>query len=254
LNGFAEGSLPAREQRDVLAHLAFCAGCRQALGLAAAAAPPDLAKADVISISRRREPVFRAWLPVAAAAAGIAITSPIAFRYAHISATRQNATAVRQAAPPIAPSSAQPGHPPASETTPSNGNPPSSTPAFASQGTAPGSSITTVNAARPQWRINDHGQLERSSGDSSWRVVLGGNGQSVRVVSVAGEDVWAGGDNGRVYRSADSGQTWTTVVLPEKNGANQKIAHIRLESPREIRIEAVDGTTWVSADGGATWN
>lgn len=84
-------------------------------------------------------------------------------------------------------------------------------------------------------------------------MVLGEEGKSIRVLSVYGEQVWAGSTGNQVYRSMNNGRAWTAIVLPEKNGAGHAIAHIRLESPRDIRIEATDGTGWTSLDGGATW-
>lgn len=241
LNAFNEGTLLPRERDTLMAHLAYCAECRRVASIASDAASHEAEKAGVIAISQKPRPVFREWLPVAAAAAGIVITSAIAFRYAYRSTTGQSANAAHQSAPAIAPQATQPHLPPAPQ------SPANAAPAFINP--APG----LANAARPHWRINSQDQLERSLAGGPWSAVLGGDGQTIRMLSVSGEQVWAGGDHSRAYRSTDNGQTWTTIVLPAKNGTDHAIAHIRFESVREIRIEAADGIAWTSSDGGATW-
>lgn len=126
-----------------------------------------------------------------------------------------------------------------------------SSPAFANTTTTNALASAPASVARPHWRINEQGQVERAFGNEPWQVVLGADGKKMRVLSVAGAEVWAGGADSKVYRSEDNGQNWKAVTLPAKTSA--AIAHIRLESPQEIRIEAADGITWVSTDGGATW-
>jgi hypothetical protein len=108
--------------------------------------------------------------------------------------------------------------------------------------------------ARPHWRINAQGQAERALGGGPWMPVMSNVSAKMRVVSVFGGEVWVGGEKGLVYRSADGGETWEPVLLPEKGGKEHTILHIRFGSGGEIRIEAADGTSWVSEDGGTTWN
>jgi hypothetical protein len=304
LNGFAEGMLLAREREAIVDHLAGCAECREVVSLAVDSVAPEAAKAEVIAISLRPRSVFRVWLPVGAAAAGIVIASAIAFRYVRMGALSHATTVSRQTEPlgasrpepPVVqvPQTAQSAHPavksppgsnqhrpeseppratmeaaPPMETAEASnhtdaGNRPAATldksiaseprvPAFANTVTTHALASEASSVARPHWRINGQGQIERAFGNEPWQAVLGGDGKKMRVLSVTGAEVWAGGDNSRVYRSTDNGQTWAAVSLPEKNGADHAIAHIRLESPQEIRIEATDGTTWNSTDGGATW-
>lgn len=106
---------------------------------------------------------------------------------------------------------------------------------------------------RPNWRINDDGRVERAFGDGPWQPVLTNETAHMRVVSVAGADVWAGGDNEVLYRSQDDGATWLRIALPQKNGAGHAIAHIRFANAATGTIEAEDGTTWTTADGGSAW-
>jgi photosystem II stability/assembly factor-like uncharacterized protein len=108
--------------------------------------------------------------------------------------------------------------------------------------------------ARPHWRINAQGQVERAFGEGPWTPVMSNVAARMRVVSVFGGEVWVGGEKSLVFRSADGGESWNPVLLPGKGGMEHTILHIRFGSGEEIRIEAADGTTWVSADGGTTWN
>ncbi|HUN85385.1 MAG TPA: zf-HC2 domain-containing protein [Terracidiphilus sp.] len=106
---------------------------------------------------------------------------------------------------------------------------------------------------RPHWRINPAGQAERSFGEGNWQRVLPDEAAKMRVISVFDNDVWIGGEESRLYRSSDNGSTWRAVVLPVKDGRDHTLVHIGLAAPQRITVEAADGTTWTSADGGATW-
>jgi len=75
----------------------------------------------------------------------------------------------------------------------------------------------------------------------------------MRVVTVYGRTVWAGGDSPRLYRSNDNGATWSSVALPNKGTAPHAIAHILFTTPDAGTAEAEDGTQWTTTDGGASW-
>ena len=107
--------------------------------------------------------------------------------------------------------------------------------------------------ARPHWHLNEQGQPQRAFGDGAWQPALPGGPSGMHVVSVIGDEVWAGGENSQVYRSSDEGETWHAVTLPEKDGGAHTIAHIRFENTQSGTIEAMDGTTWHTEDGGRTW-
>jgi len=113
---------------------------------------------------------------------------------------------------------------------------------------AAGASIT-----RPRWRLNQQGQPERAFGAGPWQPVPPNGGTRMQALSIFGGEVWAGGENSQVFRSQDNGTTWLVVTLPEKDGTAHSIAHIRFNSAQEITIEAADGTTWTTSDGGASW-
>ncbi len=120
-----------------------------------------------------------------------------------------------------------------------------------------GSFAKSANAnlvTRPHWRINDDGHLERAFGDGAWQAVAFGDHTTLHVVATVGGIVWAGGESDVLYRSQDEGATWQTVQLPPKNGAGQILIHIRFDDASRGTIEASDGTTWSTTDGGSTWN
>ena len=123
-------------------------------------------------------------------------------------------------------------------------------------GSAETDALTTASVAatvRPHWRINEQGKPERSFGDGPWQAVLPSETSRMHVVSVANAQVWAGGEKSTLYRSPDNGITWNRVALPDKNGSEHVLVHIRFETIEAGTIEASDGTRWTSADGGNTW-
>jgi hypothetical protein len=108
--------------------------------------------------------------------------------------------------------------------------------------------------ARSHWRINSIGQAERSFGNEAWEAVLPNESSRMHVVSVFDRDVWIGGENTRLYHSVDNGLTWALVALPQKDGSEHVIAHIRFQTSQAGSIEAADGVTWTTTDGGVSWN
>ncbi|HEX4311559.1 MAG TPA: zf-HC2 domain-containing protein [Acidobacteriaceae bacterium] len=108
-------------------------------------------------------------------------------------------------------------------------------------------------ALRPRFRINGQGQIERATEAGAWQPVAVGPVVHFRVVSVAGTGIWAGGDQLRLFHSLDNGVTWLEVPLPASADRAHAIIHIRIESPQKLTVEADDGMTWISIDGGVTW-
>jgi hypothetical protein len=124
-------------------------------------------------------------------------------------------------------------------------------------GTAPAPTAygaLSLHPVRPQWRINETGQAERSIGGGSWQPVLTDEKSRMRVVSVFDSDVWIGGDDARLYHSTDNGGTWNAVALPGKDGGQHSITHIRFQTLQSGTVDAEDGTSWTTTDGGKTWN
>lgn len=111
---------------------------------------------------------------------------------------------------------------------------------------------SAASIARPHWRINEQGQPERAFGDGAWQPVLPNGSAKMHTLAVFVGEVWVG-ENAQVFRSLDNGTSWRIVALPDKDGTNHTIAHIRFNSAQEITIEASDGTAWTTTDGGASW-
>jgi hypothetical protein len=290
LTAFSEGTLLERERQDVFAHLASCVECRELLSAATEAAPGPVRVPFLVQ--RSAHPPLRAWLPWVSVAAGILIICSAGLVYRQKQELEQRATiaaenkpgpaalTIRQAPPlPAAqpegdigkssanakplkatqPGSGTRGASTAKVTTESSIAQPSaptqSISAFANSETA--RALSNISGAavtvRPHWRIDSAGHAERSFGDGDWQPVLANESARMRVVSVFESEVWVGGENARLYHSSDNGNTWNIVPLPVKNGDEPVIVHIRFQTPQAGTVEAADGTSWTTADGGATW-
>lgn len=126
--------------------------------------------------------------------------------------------------------------------------------AFAGPARAPNErAALSAYSVRPHWRIDENGQVERSFGNGPWQPVLTNEKSKMHVVSVFDRDAWIGGENLSLYHSSDDGTTWTPVTLPNKDGREHAITHIRFHTPQAGTVEAEDGTSWTSIDGGRTW-
>lgn len=113
--------------------------------------------------------------------------------------------------------------------------------------------VPQAELARPRWRIDAEGKPERAIGAGKWEpVALLQTGRMLAIATI-GSQVWTGGENTELFRSADNGETWAPVTLPQKGGGAHTIVHIRLGAAGEITVAAKDGTAWTSTDGGATW-
>ncbi len=169
---------------------------------------------------------------------------------------RKKAAPQPQSAPPVNATSGNSGAVATAEMAPveaSRIQSPASVSAFSNTVTSKALARASSSVARPHWRINELGQPERSFGYGPWEQVLPNNSPKIRVLSSYAGEVWLGGEKSNVLRSFDNGTTWRVVPLPEKNGKDHSIAHIRFDSAELITIEAADGTEWSSADGGETW-
>ncbi|HEY4050038.1 MAG TPA: YCF48-related protein [Acidobacteriaceae bacterium] len=323
LTAFAEDTLFARERKEVLAHLAICAECREILTISTAASSESPAEVQTGGLRRPMHPPLRSWLPWVSIAAGIVVVcsallinqqrKPILTTPAQVASvskqeidqappqTEQKTKTSpepkvkrgRQAKGPVAkPATIAP--PGAENSTPASSDQKSvgsstdqihadrpsssriaaaaavagqaqsvevqgaksslSTSAFAGQASSP-----VMNRAlgsqdvRPHWRINESGQVERSFGYGAWQAVFPNEKWKMRVVSVFDSDVWVGGEALHLYHSTDNGATWNAVTLPNKAAGEHAIAHIRFQTQQAGTVEAEDGTSWTTADGGRTW-
>jgi hypothetical protein len=68
------------------------------------------------------------------------------------------------------------------------------------------------------------------------------------------QDVWAGGEAGTVFHSADGGVAWVRVQPSIKAQVlTSDVTRIDLRGPSEIAVSTSNNEIWSSADGGKTW-
>jgi hypothetical protein len=106
-----------------------------------------------------------------------------------------------------------------------------------------------------QFSLSTQGKVQRSSdGGKTWVPVAVAEGSVFRSVASSGNQVWAAGNAGLLYRSLDGGQHWTHVI-PVSNGAKIQadITQIQFPDPQHVVLRSAAGASWASADGGETW-
>ncbi len=117
------------------------------------------------------------------------------------------------------------------------------------------------------WTITG-GVLQRSlNGGQSWQEALHPN-HPLLCYAPYGKDIWAGGQAGTLFHSADGGLTWAQVQ-PSTKGRQltSDVTHIELQgtplhgnnelgnTPRaaQIVLSTSNNDVWTSIDGGTTW-
>jgi len=152
-----------------------------------------------------------------------------------------------------------------------------------------GRDVTQLVALAPRWTINSAGGLQRSFDQgTTWQVVdvtasaalsagakslTAANGARAKgnyadkkvlkappaapvfcAVTVAGADIWAGGYQGVLYHSFDSGNHWAQVV-PSSGGATLTgdIVGLIFSDAQHGKIVTSTGETWTTNDQGETW-
>ena len=119
----------------------------------------------------------------------------------------------------------------------------------------PQAAAAALSAVLPQWKLSADGALRRSfNSGRTWQNVEIANQPSFRVVSALGPEVWAGGNAGVLYHSADSGQNWTRIdpaVSGQKLTAD--ITHIEFADALNGSVIASNGEVWTTSDGGQSW-
>jgi Photosynthesis system II assembly factor YCF48/Putative zinc-finger len=103
---------------------------------------------------------------------------------------------------------------------------------------------------RAHWRINDAGQLQRQFGSGDWETLLADTSVSFKVVSVMGDQVWAGGAAGALYQSTDAGDHWSKSSIP---GLTDTITQVQFRDASTGTVTTSSGAVWETHDGGAHW-
>ena len=100
------------------------------------------------------------------------------------------------------------------------------------------------------WRVTPDGHLEHSTAPGSWTLMLADQPTTFHVVSVVGNNVWAGGSGGALFHSSDSGETWSKQPLAGETGT---IVSIHFSDAAHGIITTDGGARWSTSDGGVTW-
>jgi putative zinc finger protein len=155
-------------------------------------------------------------------------------------------------------------------------SPETSAAAAVNNGPRPGSPSGDVSMRPALWAIAA-GVLQRSvDAGQTWQITLRAD-RSLLAYASRDKDVWAGGEAGALFHSADGGATWTQVQPSIKgqtlssditqidisnsdvsnndslNGKNNDTLY-RRQDLRHIVVSAGSHEIWRSADGGKTWN
>ena len=87
-----------------------------------------------------------------------------------------------------------------------------------------------------------------------WAAVLTDQPATFHVVSVVGNNVWAGGTGGVLFHSKDGGQNWSKAELSSASGGETStIVSIRFSDALNGVITTEAGSHWTTSDCGGTW-
>jgi hypothetical protein len=113
-----------------------------------------------------------------------------------------------------------------------------------------------LDAASRRWRVSPEGavQLSTDSG-STWQTLPVDGNPVFRAVTGIGNEVWAGGEAGALYHSADSGQHWARITLIDDGKAlTSDITAITFINTQFGQFSTADGQPWSTSDAGQTWH
>ena len=114
--------------------------------------------------------------------------------------------------------------------------------------------LAKAELPRAHWRISADGHLERALPGGAWTRVLADQPIAFRVVATIGPNVWAGGNGGALFHSADQGDSWNKIVLNMKRQAERSaIVSIHFDNAVQGSVTTDSGATWTTSDGGQTW-
>lgn len=118
---------------------------------------------------------------------------------------------------------------------------------------APQPLTRNVRAMHPQWRVTAEGHLEHYL-SAGWTRVLADQTTAFRVVSIVGDDVWAGGTAGVLFHSSDGGKQWGRISVVTSSGTlTATIVSIHFDDPQNGVLVTESGSRCSTGDGGLTW-
>jgi len=111
--------------------------------------------------------------------------------------------------------------------------------------------LATKDSAMGAWSLVQ-GVLFRAQG-KTWKVALR-VAQPLLTFGARAGDVWTGGQAGSLFHSSDNGTTWTQIQPSAKGESlSSDIVSIELLSATDIVLTTNSNESWVTADGGKTW-
>jgi len=113
-----------------------------------------------------------------------------------------------------------------------------------------------VSAPVWQWSLSPQGVVQRSvDSGKSWQPVSVATGPTFRAISSLLNLIWAGGNSGVLYHSADAGQHWIHVVPARGDEKlHDDITQIQIVDTQHVVLTTSSSETWVTADSGQTWS
>ena len=101
----------------------------------------------------------------------------------------------------------------------------------------------------PVWSLDPQGMLVRILPGGSPQIVRVAENVSFRAVATIANEVWAGGADGALYHSNDSGMSWNRVPFP----VPETILGIQFSTPSEGAITTEAGRRFATHNGGGAW-
>jgi hypothetical protein len=115
--------------------------------------------------------------------------------------------------------------------------------------------VTAVPAFR--WKLSDAGAVLRSTDDgANWQPARLDASTRFRALSVFAPHVWAGGADGNVYHSPDSGAHWEVLRPATTEGVplSGEIVGMEFSDALHGRVTSSATEIWTTVDGGHTWS
>jgi hypothetical protein len=100
------------------------------------------------------------------------------------------------------------------------------------------------------WSLSPNGDVQRSIDFGKTWQSLPVAGSPFHAITAVGNDIWAGGNAGALYHSADAGQSWEKIAPV----STDDITHIEFSDSQNGLLNTANGQVWSTSDGGRSWH